>query len=78
MHYAGFGGAKSFEDARRRIHEGTIADLGCTMLSKNKYGTLNDDGTLAYEKLSYLIALRSSYIPLRRVTTFYVMRYSPH
>jgi len=67
VHYSGFGGAKSFEDTRRRIHEGAIADLGCTMLSKNKYETLNDDGTPAYERLSYQIALRS-----------YVMPYSPH
>ncbi|KAJ8426680.1 hypothetical protein Cgig2_018771 [Carnegiea gigantea] len=28
------------------------------MLSKNKYEILNDDATLGYEKLSYLIALR--------------------
>jgi len=76
--YSGFGGAKSFDDARRRIHEGAIADLGCTMLSKNKYDTLNDDGTLSYEKLSYLIALRFSYLPLRRAATFYATLYSPH
>jgi len=77
VHYSGFRGAKSFDDARRRIHEGAIADLGCTMLSKNKYETLNDDGTLGYEKLSYLIALRSGYIPLHCATTFYAMSYSP-
>ncbi|KAJ8434404.1 hypothetical protein Cgig2_002606 [Carnegiea gigantea] len=41
------------------------------MLSENKYEILNDDGTLRYEKLSYLIALRSSFPPLRRATTFY-------
>ncbi|KAJ8438229.1 hypothetical protein Cgig2_028132 [Carnegiea gigantea] len=78
VHYSGFGGAKSFEDARRRIHEGTIVDLGCTMLSRNKYETLNNDGTLGYEKLSYLIALRSIFLPLRRAMTFYVMPYSPY
>ncbi|KAJ8430754.1 hypothetical protein Cgig2_009059 [Carnegiea gigantea] len=71
VHYSGFGGAKSFEDARRRIHERAIADLGCTMLNKNKYKTLNDDRTLGYEKLSCLIALRSHYLPLRRAATFY-------
>jgi len=76
VHYSGFGGAKSFEDAQRRIHEGAIADLGCTMLSKNKYETSNGDGTLGYEKLSYLIALRSGYPPLHRVVTFYVMPYT--
>ena len=58
VHYSSFGGPKSFEDARRCIHEGAAADLGCTMLSTNKYETLNDDGTLGYEKLSHLIALR--------------------
>ena len=78
VHYFGFGGPKSFEDAHRSIHEGAIADLGCTMLNKNKYETLNDDGTLGYEKLSYVIALRSSFLPLRGATTFYVMPYSPH
>ena len=78
VHYSGFGGTKSFDDARRRIHEGAIADLGCTMLSKNKYDTLNDDETLSYEKLSYLIALRSGYLPLHRVATFYAMPYNPH
>jgi len=78
VHYSDFGEAKSFEDTRRRIHEGAIADFGCTMLSKNKYETLNDDRTLGYEKLSYLIALHYGYLPLRRATTFYVLPYSPH
>jgi len=78
VHYSDFGGAKSFNDARRPIHEGAIADLGCTMLSKNKYDTLNEDRTLGYEKLSYLIALRSGYLPLRCAATFYAMRYNPH
>jgi len=66
VHYSGFGGAKSFDDARRSINERAIADLGCPMLSKNKYETLNDDGTLGYEKLSYLIALRSGYLLIAR------------
>ena len=35
VHYSGFGGVKSFKDARRRIHKGAIADLSCTMLSKH-------------------------------------------
>ena len=48
------------------------------MLSKNNYDTLNDDGTLGYEKLSYLIALHSGYLPLRCATNFYAMPYSPH
>ena len=78
VHYSGFEGEKSFDDARRRIHKGAIVDLGCTMLSKNKYDTLYDNGTLGYEKLSYLIALRSGYLPLRRAATFYAMPYSPH
>ena len=39
VYYSGFGVAKSFEDARRRIHEGVIADLGYVMLSKSKYET---------------------------------------
>ena len=78
VHYSGFGEAKSFDYDWRCIHEGAIVDLGCTMLSKNKYKTLNDDGTLGYEKLSYLIALCSGYLPLRRVVTFYVMPYSSH
>jgi len=78
VHYFGFGGAMGFDDARRCIHEGVIADLGCTMLSKNKYDTLNDDGTLGYKKLSYLIALRSNYLPLRRAAIFYAMPYNPH
>ena len=76
VHYSGFEGAKSFEDTQRRIHKGVIADLGCTMLSKNKYETLNDDGTLGHEKLNYLIALYSGYLPLRHATTFYVVPYS--
>ena len=68
VHYSGFGWAKSFEDA----------NLGCTMLSTNKYKILNDNGTLGYETLSYLIALRSGYLTLHCATTFYVMPYSPH
>ena len=35
-HDSGFGGTKGFDDARRRIHEGAIADLGYTMLSKKQ------------------------------------------
>ena len=58
--------------------KGAIIDLGCTMLSKNKYETLNYDQTLCYEKLSYLIALRSGYLPLCRAMTFYATPYSPH
>ena len=78
VHYSSFGGAKSFDDARRHIHEGAIVDLGYTMLSNNKYETLNDDGTLGYEKLNYLIALRFGYLRLHRPATFYVTPYSPH
>jgi len=48
------------------------------MLSKNKYETLNDNGTLGYEKLSYLIALHSGYLPLHLSVIFYAMPYSPH
>jgi len=48
------------------------------MLSKSKYETLNDDGTLSYEKPNYLLALHSGYLPLRRATTFYVTPYSPY
>jgi len=32
--HSGFGGAKIFDDAWRRIHEGAIADLSYTMLSR--------------------------------------------
>ena len=78
MVYAGFRGAKSLNDARRHIYEGVIVDLGCTTLSKNKYETLNDDGTLGYEKLTHLVALCFGYLPLRLPATFYVMPYSPH
>jgi len=55
-----------------------IIDFGHTMLSKNKYEILNNDGTLSYERLSYLIALRSGYLPFPRATIFYVLPYSPH
>jgi len=78
VHYFGFGGAKSFTNARRRIYDGATTDLCCTMLSENKCGTLSGNGTLGYEKLNYLIALRFGYLPLRRATTFYVVPYSPH
>jgi len=78
VHYSGFRGAKTFDDAWRRIHEGAIADLDCTMLSKNKYETLNDDGTLGHEKLIYRIALLSGYLPLRCAAIFNVTTYSLH
>ena len=78
VHYFGFGGAKGFDGARSHIQESAIADLGCTILSKNKFEALNDDETFEYEKLSYLIALHSGHLPLRRAMTFYVMPYSPH
>jgi len=69
---------KKFWGCSKAYPLGAIAYLGHTMLSKNKYETLNDDGTLGYEKLSYLIALHSGYLPLHHATTFYVMPYSPY
>ena len=78
MDYSGFKGAKSFEDAQRRIHEGRLLIWLAPCLARIKYETLNDDGNLGYEKLSYLRALRFGYLPLRCAMTFYVMPYSPH
>jgi len=76
VHHSSFGGAKNFDDTRRCICESAIADFGCTMLNKNKYEILNDDGTLSYEKLSYLIVLRSGFPPFHHAITFYLAPYS--
>jgi len=77
-HYSSFGGENSFDDTRRHIHERAIANLVCMMLNKNKYEILNDNDTLGYEKLNYLIALHVGCLRLHRTMTFYALPYSSY
>ncbi|XP_056688310.1 uncharacterized protein [Spinacia oleracea] len=81
--YSGAQGSKYFNDgdARTLIHGGAKMNVGCMMLNKNRNEHLFDDGNLDKVKFSYMVALRSSYLVLRRESHdghFYVEPYSPH
>ncbi|KNA07366.1 hypothetical protein SOVF_172530, partial [Spinacia oleracea] len=78
-----FSGAKSskcFTDVQARdlIHGGEQAKVGCTILNKNKNELLFDDGKLELLQFSYLVSLRSCYLPLRCVDSFYIEPYAPY
>ncbi|KNA23094.1 hypothetical protein SOVF_027810, partial [Spinacia oleracea] len=81
--YSGEQGSKYFNDgdARTLIRGGAKMNVGCMMLNKNRNEHLFDDGNLDKVKFSYMVALRSSYLVLRRESHdghFYVEPYSPH
>lgn len=78
--FSGAQGSKVFKDidARCLIHEGSAAKVGCTIMNKNKNVMLFDDGNLNRKEFSYLISLRSGYLPVRRADDFYIEPYLPH
>ncbi|KAL2934874.1 Plectin [Bienertia sinuspersici] len=78
--FSGAQGSKFFKDveARRVIHEGSGAKVGCTMLNKNKNIFLFDDGNLDHTQMSYLSSLRSGYVSLRHYDSFFIEPYLPY
>ncbi|KAL2942840.1 Tropomyosin [Bienertia sinuspersici] len=78
--FFGAQGSKFFKDveARRVIHEGSGAKVGCTMLNKNKNIFLFDDGNLDHTQMSYLSSLRSGYVSLRHYDSFFIEPYLPY
>ncbi|KAL2938251.1 E3 ubiquitin-protein ligase TRIM71 [Bienertia sinuspersici] len=73
-------GSKFFKDvkARRVIHEGSGAKVGCTMLNKNKNIFLFDDGNSDHTQMSYLSSLRSGYVSLLHYDSFFIEPYLPY
>ncbi|KAK9698946.1 hypothetical protein RND81_08G142500 [Saponaria officinalis] len=77
--YSGAQRAKTFKDenARKLIHEGLEANAICFILNKNKVESLHDNGRLDTRKFTYLISLRTGYLPLRIGNSFEVEPYNP-
>ncbi|KAL2923566.1 Pectate lyase 1 [Bienertia sinuspersici] len=73
-------GSKFFKDveARRVIHEGSGAKVGCNMLNKNKNTFLFDGGNLDQIQMSYLSSLRSGYVSLHHYDSFFIDPYLPY
>ncbi|KAL2934217.1 ATP-dependent RNA helicase DBP8 [Bienertia sinuspersici] len=71
---------KYFKDveARRIIHEGFGAKVGCTLLNENRNTFLFDDGTLDQIQIIYLSSLRSGYVSLHHYDSFYIEPYLPY
>ncbi|KAL2898155.1 Bifunctional DNA-directed RNA polymerase subunit beta-beta' [Bienertia sinuspersici] len=78
--FSGAQGSKSFKDVEvhRVIHEGSGAEVGCTMLNKNKNILLFDDDNLDHIQMSYLSSLRSGYVSLRHYDFFFIEPYLPY
>ncbi|KAL2897536.1 Cystic fibrosis transmembrane conductance regulator [Bienertia sinuspersici] len=64
-------------EARRVIHEGSGAKVGCTMLNKNNI-FLFDDVNLEHIQMSYLSSLRSGYVSLYYYDSFFIETYLPY
>ncbi|KAL2892958.1 Protein MAINTENANCE OF MERISTEMS [Bienertia sinuspersici] len=73
-------GLKFFKDveARRLIHGGSGAKVGCTMLNKNKNIFLFDEDNLDHIQMSYLSSLRLGYVSLRHYDFFFIEPYLPY
>ncbi|KAL0298420.1 UNVERIFIED_CONTAM: hypothetical protein Sradi_6501800 [Sesamum radiatum] len=78
--FSGEGGAKYYEprEARKRIHKAEFVSWACNMLVKAKPFKFVDDGRAEELDHSYFVAIRSSYLTLRRGGRFIVEPYSPH
>ncbi|KAL2904938.1 putative elongator complex protein 2, partial [Bienertia sinuspersici] len=73
-------GAKCFNchEARELIHEGSRAEVGCTILSKNRIELLFDEGTLNLAHFDYLVSLQTGFLPLRFRDSFHIEPYTPY
>ncbi|KAL2933244.1 Protein MAINTENANCE OF MERISTEMS [Bienertia sinuspersici] len=78
--FSGAQGSRFFKDveARRVIHDGSGAKVGCTMLNKNKNIFLFDDGNLDHIQMSYLSSLCLGYVSLRHCDSFFIEPYLPY
>ncbi|KAL0368020.1 UNVERIFIED_CONTAM: hypothetical protein Scaly_1020900 [Sesamum calycinum] len=78
--FSGEGGAKYYEprEARKRIHKAEFVSWACNMLVKAEQFKFVDDGRAEELDHSYFVAIRSSYLTLRRGGRFIVEPYSPH
>ncbi|KAK4380801.1 hypothetical protein Sango_3029100 [Sesamum angolense] len=78
--FSGEGGAKYYEprEARKRIHKAKFVSWACNMLVKAEPFKFVDDGRAEELDHSYFVAIRSSYLTLRRGGRFIVEPYSPH
>ncbi|KAL0342549.1 UNVERIFIED_CONTAM: hypothetical protein Scaly_1917500 [Sesamum calycinum] len=78
--FSGEGGAKYYEprEARKRIHKAEFVSWACNMLVKAEPFKFVDDGRAEELDHSYFVAIRSSYLTLRRGGRFIVEPYSPH
>ncbi|KAL2896031.1 hypothetical protein RDABS01_037815 [Bienertia sinuspersici] len=78
--FSGAQGAKCFngQEARALIHEGSRAEVGCTILNKNIIELLFDDGTLELALFDYLVSLRTGFLPLRFGDSFHIEPYTPY
>ncbi|KAL0350137.1 UNVERIFIED_CONTAM: hypothetical protein Sradi_4162900 [Sesamum radiatum] len=78
--FSGEGGAKYYEprEARKRIHKAEFVSWACNMLVKAEPFKFVDDGRAEELDHSYFVAIRSSYLTLRRGCRFIVEPYSPH
>ncbi|KAL2896380.1 30S ribosomal protein S7 [Bienertia sinuspersici] len=85
MVFSGAQGAKCFngQEARALIHEGSRAEVGCTILNKNRIELLFDDGTLKLHTLTILQfgfrqdvpSMLSRSVSNRTVTYYEALRY---
>ncbi|KAL0299443.1 UNVERIFIED_CONTAM: hypothetical protein Sradi_6604100 [Sesamum radiatum] len=66
--FSGEGGAKYYEprEARKRIHKAEFVSWACNMLVKAEPFKFVDDGRAEELDHSYFVAIRSSYLTLRR------------
>ncbi|KAL0340082.1 UNVERIFIED_CONTAM: hypothetical protein Sradi_4525000 [Sesamum radiatum] len=80
MRFSGEGGAKYYEprEARKRIHKAEFVSWVCNMLVKAEPFKFVDDGRAEELDHSYFVAIRSSYLILRRGGRFIIEPYSPH
>ncbi|KAL2904073.1 Photoreceptor cilium actin regulator [Bienertia sinuspersici] len=65
-------------EARRVIHKGFGAKVGCTMLNKDKNIFLFDDDNLDHTQMSYLSSFHSGYVSLRHYDSFFIEPYLPY
>ncbi|XP_012829921.1 PREDICTED: uncharacterized protein LOC105951073 [Erythranthe guttata] len=78
--YSGEGSARYYTpaDARKRIHKGDLMSWTCTTIPRSESSLYVDDGTTKGSERNYFIAIRSSYLSLRRGNRFVIEPYSPH
>ncbi|KAL0453696.1 UNVERIFIED_CONTAM: hypothetical protein Slati_1347700 [Sesamum latifolium] len=71
IRFFGEGGAKYYDsqEARKRIHKAEFVSWACNMIVKNRPFKFIDNGDAEELDVDYFIAIRSSYLTLRQVTS---------